>query len=93
VRSSIRQNQPSSSCYITTNNLLYEVFNNLRGRRKPIDYKLIDLTNKSLFLYISKEFIVYRGRFLFKGINASISLYKGYTLNTKIPSHLDIIKY
>jgi hypothetical protein len=40
--------------YITTNNLLYKVFDNLRGRRKPTDYKLINLTNENFFLRISK---------------------------------------
>ena len=35
----------------------------VRGRREAPSCKLVDLTNKSLFLRISQEFVVYGGRF------------------------------
>jgi hypothetical protein len=47
----------------------------MRGRRESLSYKLINLTNKSLFLRVSKTFIVYKGYFSFKGGFALMPLY------------------
>ena len=44
--------------YLAPNYLLCAVLNNVRGKRDSPGYKLVDLTNKSLFLRVSKGFVV-----------------------------------
>ena len=44
--------------YLALNHLLCAIPNNVRGRRDSPGYKLVNLTNKSLFLRVSKGFVV-----------------------------------
>jgi hypothetical protein len=47
--------------YLAPNHLLCAVPNNVRGRRDSPGRKLVDLTDKSLFLRVSKGFMVQGG--------------------------------
>jgi hypothetical protein len=78
--------------YLAPNHLFYEVPDYIRGRRDSLERKLINLTNESLFLHISKEFMEKRGSSRLGGSSAYMPTHHRHTLEIVFFSYSSIIR-
>ena len=78
--------------YLALNYLFCEVPDYIRGRRDSPERKLVNLTNKSLFLRISKEFIKKRSNSRSGGSSAYMPTHYRRTLEIVFFSYSSIIR-